>query len=947
MDGERDPFAVLEFGRFKVVPHRRELIVGGKATALGGRAFDALLVLIDAGGKVIDKDELMRRVWPDRVVEENNLQAQISALRKALGVDRDLIRTVAGRGYQFTGEIRAAAGRPPSAPPSSLPEPVSELIGREAPVRDVTALVTSHRLVTLTGAGGIGKTRLALEVARGLLPSFADGVGLAELGPLIDPQLVPVTVASALRLTPVSGPVSVESVGATLAGRQVLVVLDNCEHLIEAAAHMAEAMLRASPGVCVVATSREPLRAPAEHVYRVPPLDVPNEDNVDVDDVLQHGAVQLFVARAQAAEPRFVLDSRLAPAAAAICRHLDGIPLAIELAAARIAAFGVEGVASGLDDRFRLLTGGSRTALPRQQTLRATLDWSYDFLSKPERVLLRRLAVLAGSFALHAAAWIAAGPELADGDVVECVANLVAKSLISVDLSGAVTSYRLLETTRAYAGEKLAESGEVERFRRRHAEYHRDLFERAHAEWQAQPTAEWLGTYGPRLGDVRTALDWAFAPEGDAALGVALTIAAVPLWFQLSLLGECRARVERALSTLTAMADRDARRELQLQAALGWSLMCTTGPARETGAAWTTALQLAEGLQDTDYQLRALWGLWAGHVNNGEFRQALQLAERFATVATKARDPADPLIGERMMGAALHFLGEQTRARGHIERMLERYVGPPTRSDVVRFQFDQRVTARITLSRILWLQGFSDQAMRTVQGAIDDALAIQHALSLCNLLGQAACPLAIATGDLAAADRYAAMLVHHAGRQGADVWQTYGRCFKGMLLIKRDGLDVGLPMLSAGVGELRNARFVQYYTAFLAALAEGLADTGQAVRGLVVVDEALAQSNKAEERWILAELLRLKGELVFLGAAPDAAVGAEHHFQQSLEIARRQGALAWELRTAMSLARLWQRQRKTSQARALLTAVYRRFTEGFDTTDLVAAKALLKAMRAL
>ncbi len=943
MAAERDPFAVLEFGRFKVVPHRRDLLAEGKAIALGGRAFDTLMALIDAGGSVIDKDVLMRRVWPDRIVEENNLQAQISSLRKAFGADRELIRTVAGRGYQFAGEIRVAAGTP-AGPESNLPEPVSELIGRDAALREVVDLVTGHRLVTLTGAGGIGKTRLGLEVARQLLPRFVDGVGLAELGPLTDPQLVPVTVATALRLTSLAGNVSIEGVAAAVAGRHVLVVLDNCEHLIDAAARMAEALLRASPVLCVVTTSREPLRAAAEYVYRVPPLDVPAEDNLDADDVLRHGAVKLFVVRAQAVEPRYVPDRRLASATAAICRHLDGIPLAIELAAARIAAFGVEGVASRLDDRFRLLTGGSRTALPRQQTLRATLDWSHELLSHSERVLLRRLSVLAGSFSFDAAASIATDPELADGDVVECVANLVAKSLISVDLSGAVAWYRLLDTTRAYALEKLAEGEEVERFRLRHAVYFRDLFQRADTEWRAQPTAEWLATYGPQLDDLRAALDWAFAPEGDATLGVALAIAAVPLWYQLSLLAECRARVECALSTLMAMADRDGRRELQLQAALGWSLMYTTGAARETGAAWASALELAERLEDTDYQLRALWGLWAVHINNGEFRQALQLAEKFGTVAIKASDPGDRLIGERMLGATLHFRGDQTLARNHLERMLERYLGPPNRSDIVRFKFNQRVTARMTLARVLWLQGFADQAMRMVQRAVDDALSIQHALSLCNLLGSAACPLAIASGDLVAADRYAAMLTHHAGRHGADVWLTYGRCLKGMVLIKRDEFDVGVPMLSAAVAELRAARFV-HYTAFLAALAEGLAGTGEVVRGLAILDEALAQSDKAEERWILAELLRLKGELILLQDVPNATAIAADHFQQSLEWARRQGALAWELRSATSLARLWHRQRKTSQARTLLAAVYRRFTEGFDTTDVVSAKTLLESFR--
>jgi predicted ATPase len=251
------------------------------------------------------------------------------------------------------------------------------------------------------------------------------------------------------------------------------------------------------------------------------------------------------------------------------------------------------------------------------------------------------------------------------------------------------------------------------------------------------------------------------------------------------------------------------------------------------------------------------------------------------------------------------------------------------------------------LSRVLWLQGLADQAMRTVQGAVDDALAIQHGLSLCNLLGAAACPLAIANGDLAAADRYAAMLSHYAGRHGADVWLTYGRCFEGMVLIKRDQFDVGVPMLSAAVAELRTARFAQYYTAFLAALAEGLAGAGEAVEAAAVLDEALARSDEAEEGWILAELLRIKGELVLMLAPRDAAVVAEDYFQQSLELARRQGALAWELRAAMSLARLRHRQRKTSEAGKLLAAVYGRFTEGFDTTDLVAAKALLKTLRVL
>src|SRR6266446_2759035 len=378
--------ATIEFGRFKVVRHRRELLADGLPVELGGRAFDTLMALIDARGTVLSKDELMSRVWPDRVVEENNLAAQIAALRQVFGADRDLIRTVAGRGYQFTGEIRVtAAPAAGPAPPrmTNLPEAVSELIGRAAELGEVMALAAEHRLVSLVGAGGIGKTRLGLEVARRLRPRFPDGAFVAELGPLSSPELVPATVASALGLTHVAHTLSDEGVAGAVGTKKLLLVIDNCEHVIEAAARMAEALLRASPDVSLLATSREPLRVSGECVYRVPSLDVPAEDPQDMEDVFRYGAVRLFVLRAHAAEPRYVAEGPVLTATAAICRRLDGIPLAIELAATRIAGFGVAGVAARLDDRFRLLTGGSRT-LARQQTMRATLDWSYDLLPESE-----------------------------------------------------------------------------------------------------------------------------------------------------------------------------------------------------------------------------------------------------------------------------------------------------------------------------------------------------------------------------------------------------------------------------------------------------------------------------------------------------------------------------------------------------------------------------------
>ena len=621
----------------------------------------------------------------------------------------------------------------PEAPPqTNLPAPTSELIGRATALAEVTELLGVHRLVTLIGAGGIGKTRLALEVARELGPSFADGVWVAELAPLSDPRLVPVTVAVALGLTLPAGAESPERVASALAAKRLLLVLDNCEHVIEAAARMAEALRRANPHARVLATSREPLRAPGEYVYRVLSLQVPAEGTEDREDLLEAAAVKLFVARARAVDLRFSPDARTAAITGAICRRLDGIPLAIELAAARTATLGLEELAARLDDRFRLLTGGHRTALPRHQTLRATLDWSYELLPAIERTVLHRLAIFAGGFTLAAASRVATTAALDAPAVVDSVTNLAAKSLVVVEIGGAATRYRLLETTRAYALEKLTASGELDQVARRHAEYYRDLFERAEAELETRTTVEWLAAYGKQIDDVRAALDWASSSSRDIPVGVTLTIAAVPLWTHLSLMDECRRRVEHALASLGLAASRDQRREMQLLAALGAALLFTKGAVPATRSAFADALEIADRLDDTDYRLRALWGLWVDRMNSGDVRQAMALAETFSRAAANSTDPLASPVGDRMTGFALLFLGELTQAKRAIERML----GGPRPSVhepyIVRFQFDPWVTARSRLATILWLQGYPDQAVSTAQQGVEEALAANHAVTLCN-----------------------------------------------------------------------------------------------------------------------------------------------------------------------------------------------------------------------
>jgi predicted ATPase/DNA-binding SARP family transcriptional activator len=887
-------------------------------------------------------DALKRELSTSPEAETNQLYQEILRSRSSRP-DRATVAGPAG-GDPVPGPaadlLSAAVAALPEAPsPTNLPAPTSELIGRADALAEVTELLGVHRLVTLIGAGGIGKTRLGLEVARQVLPGFADGVWVAELAPLSDPGLVPATVAVALGLTLLAGAESPERVAAALGAKRVLLMLDNCEHVIEAAARMAEALLRANPHVRVMATSREPLRAPGEYVYRVLPLEVPAEGAEGREDLLKAAAVKLFVARAQAVE-HFSLDVRTAAITGAVCRRLDGIPLAIELAAARTATLGLEELAAHLDDRFRLLTGGHRTALPRHQTLRATLDWSYELLSAIERTALRRLAIFVGGFTLEAASAVATASDLGAPEVVDNVTNLAAKSLVVVEVAGAVTRYRLLETTRAYALEKLTESGELEQVARHHAEYYRDLFERAEAEWETRPTLEWVATYGRQIDNVRTALDWAFSPSGDASIGAALTAASVPLWFQHSLMVECRGRVERALAGLGPRAGRGGRREMQLFAALGVSLMQTKGPAPDTTAAWTTALEIAERLDDIEYQLRAVWGLWHFRVSLGECRAALALAESFCGRVAGSDNPAELLVGERMVGVSLHYLGDQANARRHLERMLSRYVTPAHRSHAIRFQYDQQVAARMILARILWLQGFPDQALRTAQENVEDARAIDHALSLCYAL-EAACLVPLWIADLPAAERSVAMLLDHSARHALTVWHARGRCLNGVLLIKRGEIGGGLRLLRDALEELGETGFVPHHTALLGTLAQGLAGSGEIAQGLATIDEALARSERDEEYWCIAELLRIKGELVMLAGGSGAGPAAEGQFQQALDWARRQGALSLELRGATGLARRWHGRGQTGPARELLAPVYGQFTEGLDTADLRAAKALL------
>jgi predicted ATPase/DNA-binding winged helix-turn-helix (wHTH) protein len=936
--------AVYVSGECEIDLARRELRIAGSPVPVGGRAFEILEILVGSAGELVTKVSLMDCVWSGAIVNDNTLQMHISAVRKALGPHRAVLKTESRRGYRLLGSWTARDQGPATVaapqelrafertPGTNILPVVARLIGRSTAVERLLDLVSAYRVVTLTGPGGIGKTVLALEVATCLLGEFEDAAWLVELASLSDPDLVPTAVASVLGLRLGGEQISAEAVARAVGDANLLLVLDNCEHVIDAAAELAECVMRFCPRASVLTTSRELLRIDGEHVYRVPPLDVPEAGERDLEQVLRCGAAELLVARTTALSSDFSPSSDDVPSIAAICGHLDGIPLAIEFAAARAATLGLHQVAAGLSDRFGLLTRGRRTALPRHRTLRAALDWSYDLLSPPERILLCRLSVFAGDFSLDAAGAVAASPEMAPSLIVDGLASLVSKSLVAAQSRDLGTRYRLLETTRAHALEQLDSRCEREELARRHAEYHRDIFERAEAESERRPTAEWLADYRWQIDNLRAALDWAFSPNGDQSIGVALTAAAAPLWLHLSLLEECRSRVEKALAAVEGGAGRDAHREMKLNAALGSVLIYTA----EAGAAWTKVGEFAERLGDAEYQLRSLSGLWVFHSIVGAHRVALELAQRFDGLTANQPHAMDRLVGEQMIGVSHFYLGDLARARRHFERVLADYVAPDRWSHFIRFHLHPGTRAGGFLSWALWLQGFPDQALRTSERSVAEARATNHALTLTYALDQASV-IALLVGDLAAAERHSTTLLDESARRSLTRWRSHALFFRGVLGIARGDIAEGLRLLHEGVAERGIARFVNLR--FIASLiVDSFGRAGRVAEGLAVVEEAI---ESFEERWLVASLLRSRGELLLLQNAPGATATAEDHFRRALEGARGQGALSWELQAAMSLARLLRDQGRSADALMVLRPVYDRFTEGFDTADLLAAKHLL------
>ncbi|MEK1940005.1 MAG: winged helix-turn-helix domain-containing protein [Pseudomonas sp.] len=927
--------APIRFGHCEVIPGKRLLRVGGEAVAVHGRAFDLLLALLEADGQVLSKDKLMAAVWPGRIVEENTLEAQVSLLRKALGADRHAIRTVSGRGYQFAllSEFERPHGH------LFIAASVSRLIGREAALADLEDSIGQQRLVTLIGPGGIGKTRLALECARRLTAVFPDRVCIADLAPLSTDEFLVPTLATALGLPPASGSASLEQIAASLIGSRILLLMDNCEHLIDAAARAAQTLLAYNRSLHVLATSREALRIDGEYLYRVAALDVPALD-APPEAVLAASAVQLFDARLEHGQEQLsrgaatVLKAR-------ICRRLDGIPLAIELAAARVASLGLVGVAERLENQLDLLAGGNRTALPRQQTLRATLDWSFNLLLDNDRVLLRRLGVFVGAFGLDAALAVGVSQELNAEAVAESLASLVSKSLLTLHHDDAKAHYRLLEVTRRYANEKLRGCGELTASRRLHALYLLEIFSSAAPLWELGGSARGL-LCAELQEDLREALRWALDEQQDTVLGIDLSIAALAFWLHRSQVSECLFNASRALHHL-ASPGLFERKVMKLQAARGKALLYA-GATDATREAFLHTLQIAERLDDYDYQTLAIWGLWAHGYLNGPYRQNLEVAEDMLQRASQHGNVGDQSVARRMVALSRLCLGDLAGARKGLEQLLQHYPEDLRHRHILRYAYDQKAVALCALAYTLWLQGFANQAQRALQEAQHQAVASGHLASRWHVLTMSACPIALLTGGVPALAHPSQQLLearswHHLGAHAMGAGQFWGGEFwSGLYRLWQGELAAYDSVISPALAQLGRVRFASYLAPYTSALCTLLAQRELPAEALRLIATAIAHARGADDMSALPELLRCQGELLL---DSDAERG-EALLYEARALARQHQMKAWELRATCSLARLWINQCRHSHAAHELTVMLDAFSEGFGTADFEAARQLLK-----
>jgi predicted ATPase/DNA-binding winged helix-turn-helix (wHTH) protein len=973
----------LKFGPFELSIGERVLRRDRQVLPLGNRALDILIYLAERPGEVIAKQELIDHVWSDVAVEEGSLRVHVAAIRKALGdgqFGNRYIANIKGRGYSFVGTVVALAGSTKTRNDrlrhqGRLPARPLMMIGREMVVSEVSDKLRDERFVTLVGPGGIGKTTTALAVGRAAAEEFGGEVYLVDLESLTDPRHVAGAVAASLGLALKSKDPGLDLV-EPVRSRKLLIILDSCEHVIEAVASLAEQFYRKTEEIHVLATSRELLKVEGEHCYRLPPLDYPPDGSEQTANaVLRYPAAQLFVQRVAARAGSFALTDEEAPFVAEMCRKLDGLPLAIELAAGQVAVLGIKNTVARLVSRLELLRLSHRTAVPRHRTLRATLDWSYNLLSDGERIVLRRIAPFVGHFTLEGAWHVAGELGVGAGEIFDAIAGLVEKSLIATRINETQAQYRLLDTTRAYALEKLEEHAEFDVVLRRYAEYVAGYLEsqrvallaplktervaaysspletiraapeesfRVRGDNEIATRVAAASTHSDQLGNIRAALEWSFGPQGDDEIATRLAAASTQRFLELSLLIECRVWADRAI---TRLGDRhkNSRRDMEIYASLSLAVMHSEGSSERVREAFSRALHVAAMQGDSAYELRLLSGLFMYYRWNIDINAALDIASRSKEVALKTKEHDDMALAESMLGATHHHLaGNHVVALEHFESGLS-HSASGLRFRAGQHLFHHSGLFLVGMARYLLYGGGLEQSLDYARLAIEEGEKSDHPATLCRSLSLVL-PVYLAMADSRRSEQYVAQLTEFAARYSLKPYRAVATGLRGRWLLLQNDLHEGIPLLKRALEELHAQRHEMLNMGFVCDLTAGLIARGEHQEALTMVMNAIDVQRRGGKFLYMPALFRMKGSFWRLDRRRIISKRNKACCRQSTG-QKRQSATLFELKAATDLAELLLKQDRVAEAYKCLSAALDRTPAGIISFDHARALQILSRLQ--
>lgn len=938
-----EPDDVVTFGPFRLHGKHRRLFCGAEEVQLGGRAMEMLLTLARKKGELVHKEELYNAAWPGIFVHEANLKVTIASLRRALreySPVEDYIRTLIGRGYWLSdqavgGDMPSIADLPVVAN-TRFPE-LGTVIGRDAEIAELRDSIAANRLTTIVGPGGIGKTTVAVATVQLLEDEEGGLVTFIDLARAAGEEFVIPSVAAALGISSGSQD-RLEAISSILARSKALLLLDTCEHVLNAAAHLCDVILANTRDVRIVATSRQALRAKREEVFWLAPLEIPPPGRTyTAEQVVLYSAPQLLVERASE-KGKYTVEDGDASAVAEICRRLDGSPLAIELISSRLTVRSAPDVLKELGERFTALVGHGEEGPLRQQTLLATLEWSYALLTKSEAAVLRAISIFMGTFDMDAVVIVVAHHNLDPMIVFDAVAGLRAKSMLSVEQIAGGMRYRLLDSTRAFAGNLLEASGELSAVSEAHARLMLGIFARANVDRARLPARQWHAAYASHADDLRRAIGWALFLRGDPLLGMQLVASGIPLWHELSSSEEARRNCEHALAEFDRVGCDDRSLKLKLIVGLAAVSSYISADAEKAIRTFETAIQLSREIGDTNAECQALGALARYRLLPGNQTEVQKILRELGRVATRSNNRPAQWEHEFLLTELDIIHCQYPPAIARTEKLRQQLMNA-SEGSVSRFDLDPRIRSETAMSALTWLGSRRPgTGLSGAQIVAREALEAHHGWTLIYSYVHGVLFVLSECQEWAQAKHYSALLKDTIYRHGMPTWIPVANCYIEALDAlsgvrkDRDGVMSAYDELRTGLRQI--GRHVYYALLIRALYAHGHMDEGMRILDYLF--------EIGPQRSMVPELLRLR-------AVRERSVGRDEEalstLRRALIVAEENGAWAWRIRCATDLAILLRDQMALDDAKDVLEPVYRQFLDGFDIPDLRRARNLLTELQ--